>query len=101
MGAGVPVFTTPELMRARETKMGLYPCDECGALFISVTMTQEPHAPTCSHAGTCARCGHSVDAHGGHAHRIGTPPPTHCSQGCGCDAYVHVGYVPNPNDSSL
>lgn len=27
--------------------MGVYPCTSCGALFISVNMTQEPHGPTC------------------------------------------------------
>ena len=27
--------------------MGVYPCRGCGALFISVNMTQEPHAPGC------------------------------------------------------
>jgi len=36
----------------------------------------------------CARCGHSKSTHEGHTHRIGTEPPTHCFQGCGCGAYV-------------
>lgn len=31
--------------------MGLYPCPHCGALFVSVNMTQEPHAPGCPHMG--------------------------------------------------
>ena len=35
--------------------MGIYPCKECGALFISVNMTQEPHAATCSYGKRCAR----------------------------------------------
>jgi len=36
----------------------------------------------------CARCGHAKAAHEGHCHRIGSPPPTHCSQGCGCAAWL-------------
>ena len=39
--------------------MGIYPCRGCGALFISVNMTQEPHAPGCPLIQPCARCGHS------------------------------------------
>ena len=35
--------------------MGVYPCKHCGALFISVNMTQEAHAPTCPLASP--RCG--------------------------------------------
>jgi hypothetical protein len=27
--------------------VGVYPCKHCGAPFVSVTMTQEPHAPDC------------------------------------------------------
>ena len=44
----------------------------------------------------CAQlgCGHSRDAHGGHTHRVGTPAPTHCSQGCGCRAFLpRIGRV--------
>jgi hypothetical protein len=68
--------------------MGIYPCRGCGALFISVNMTQEPHAPTCPLIQPCARCGHPESAHEGHTHKIGTPEPTHCSRGCGCAAFL-------------
>ena len=27
--------------------MGVYPCPGCGAFFVSVTMSQAPHAPDC------------------------------------------------------
>jgi|HubBroStandDraft_2_1064218.scaffolds.fasta_scaffold07824_4 hypothetical protein len=67
--------------------MGVYPCRGCGALFISVNMTQETHSPKCPYL-ECARCGHSQAAHDGHTHKIGTDPPTHCSQGCGCEAFL-------------
>lgn len=38
----------------------------------------------------CARigCGHAKQAHEGHCHRVGTEVPTHCSQHCGCRAYL-------------
>jgi hypothetical protein len=32
----------------------------------------------------CHRCGHSKAEHSGHTHAVGTPEPTHCSQGDGC-----------------
>jgi hypothetical protein len=32
-------------------------------------------------------CGHDHTAHLGHVHPIGTPEPTHCSQGCGCKEF--------------
>ncbi|MHB8387652.1 MAG: hypothetical protein ACYDDA_09090 [Acidiferrobacteraceae bacterium] len=30
--------------------MGIYPCKHCGALFVSVTMTQEEHALGCPYS---------------------------------------------------
>ena len=36
----------------------------------------------------CGRCGHAKVAHEWHCHRVGTPEPTHCSQLCGCHAFV-------------
>jgi hypothetical protein len=33
-------------------------------------------------------CGHARQAHTGHTHPPGTPESTHCSQGCGCQAFV-------------
>jgi hypothetical protein len=69
--------------------VGVYPCKHCGALFISVNMTQQVHAPDCPYA-PCATplCGHAKSAHGGHTHRVGTPEPSHCSQLCGCKAFL-------------
>jgi deoxyribodipyrimidine photolyase-like uncharacterized protein len=32
-------------------------------------------------------CGHAKAAHEGHTHAVGTEPPSHCSQGCGCREY--------------
>lgn len=32
--------------------MGVYPCPGCGALFVSVNMTQAPHAPDCAFLAT-------------------------------------------------
>lgn len=36
----------------------------------------------------CAGCGHSKSAHEGHTVQVGAVPPTHCSQLCGCKAYL-------------
>lgn len=36
-------------------------------------------------------CGHPKEAHEGHTHTIGQPPPTRCSQGCGCLEYRCAG----------
>lgn len=38
----------------------------------------------------CARigCGHAKQAHEGHCHQVGTEVSTHCSQHCGCRAYL-------------
>ena len=36
----------------------------------------------------CARCAHCWAAHCGHTHQVGTPEPHHCSQLCGCKAFL-------------
>ena len=36
----------------------------------------------------CAGCGHSWGAHCGHTFMAGQPEPHHCSQLCGCRAFV-------------
>lgn len=35
----------------------------------------------------CGTCGHAKSTHQGHTHPEGTPAPTHCSQGCGCQEW--------------
>jgi hypothetical protein len=37
--------------------MGVYPCKHCGALFVSVNMSQQPHAAGCPFSPvTCEPC---------------------------------------------
>ena len=83
----------------KESRMGVYPCKHCGALFVSVTMTQEEHALGCPYSergrsaeASCAvpGCGHSWAAHCGHTVAVGQPEPHHCSQLCGCRAFMPV-----------
>jgi hypothetical protein len=44
---------------------------------------------------TCV-CGHGWPEHDGHTVRVGDPPDTHCSQGCGCRAYKPAALAAPP-----
>jgi len=45
-------------------------------------------------AADLCECGHGRAAHQGHTHLVGTPEPSHCSQGCGCRAFRSRAAVP-------
>lgn len=63
-----------------------YPCPTCRTPDASAE-------PVRGATGRCETCGHHRAAHEGHtvSDQFGMVPPTHCSQGCGCRAFVATG----------